>query len=410
MIQIITGNYATKEKFKNDNNYFISDFKNPNAFDDYDVNVLDLSFPELWQNTGNSTSSINMMKDLQHYKKIVNNTNQAKVLIVIPQNIYFRYYYTNSNYKYAENLKNLLSLIEELVLKTIYPYCFQLEFEKTHTKLKSINLQADFHFSNFEEENIILTSNKSNKATTVCITDNLYYTTLDVLNIKEGLEEFLVKSTIINNPQTEMPEWAKKMDILDDKEIKENIKEIETIIEEQNIKKEIQKNKLEANETIKKILYETDKELQKEVIKVINELMEYEDGEFIDEKEEDYRVKKENITFIIETKGLSRNIKGEDISKTSNHVEIYLDKLEENEIKENVKGLYIVATQRNKTIADRERTPDRQITLAKRDNILIIRTEELLKLFEAYRSKRIKTNEIIRVFGEQTGEFKYSEE
>ena len=58
----------------------------------------------------------------------------------------------------------------------------------------------------------------------------------------------------------------------------------------------------------------------------------------------------------------------------------------------------------------REKTPDRQISIAERNNILIIRTEELLKLFEAFRNKKIKTEKIIKLFNEQIGEFKYGEE
>lgn len=412
MIQVITGDSQTKEKFKDEKKYFINDFKSPKAFDDFDVNILDLSFSELWENKRDSTSNINMIKDLVHYSKIINNANNTKVLIILPQNISFKYCYYNNRYQEREYLKNLLQLIEKLVSENIYPYCFQMEFETTYTTLKNIKLQADFHFcsSAFEKEKIILTSDKSNKITTVSINDNLYYTTLNIISSKEGLEEFLLKSKIISNHESKVPEWIHEVDILDDKEIKNNIRKIEQIIEEQVTKKEVEINKLKLNDKIKRILYQTDKELQKEVIEVINELLEYEDGDFIDEMEEDYRVKKENITFIIETKGLLRNIKGEDISKTSNHVEMYLDKLEEDEIQENVKGLYIVATQRNKKIEERDRTPDRQVTLARRDNILIIRTEELLKLFEAFRNRKIKTKDIIKFFSEQIGEFKYSEE
>lgn len=103
---------------------------------------------------------------------------------------------------------------------------------------------------------------------------------------------------------------------------------------------------------------------------------------------------------------MSRNIKGEDISKTINHVEMYEDKLEEDNIQENVKGIYIVATQRNKRIEEREKTPDRQLKLAKINNILIIRTEMLLKLYEKFRNREIKTMEILELLMNQIGELK----
>ena len=170
------------------------------------------------------------------------------------------------------------------------------------------------------------------------------------------------------------------------------------------------KEVINENNKIKSILYETDKKLQNKIIEILNEMLDYNDDNFIDEMEEDFRIKKENITFIVETKGLKRNIAGTDVSKTFNHVLMYEEKLQEIGEKENVKGIFIVATQRDRCLQEREKTPDRQISIAERNNILIIRTEELLELFEAFRNKKIKTEKIIKLFNEQIGEFKYGEE
>ena len=126
--------------------------------------------------------------------------------------------------------------------------------------------------------------------------------------------------------------------------------------------------------------------------------------------EEDFRIKKENITFIIETKGLKRNIAGTDISKTLNHVFTYEENIQDENKQENVKGILIVATQRDKSISEREETPDRQIKIAERNNILIIRTEQLLEIFEDFRNKKINTNDIIKLLTEQNGELKYNRE
>ena len=222
-------------------------------------------------------------------------------------------------------------------------------------------VKADFHFLNemFEKEEIILNSDGANKATTIKVKDNLFYTTLDITGSKEIFEEFLVKTKMILEKTNEKPKWIEEVNILDDEKIRTNIQKIENEIKEKEKEKEIEIEKLNKNNKIKSILYETDKSLQKEVIEILNEMLDYKDNNFVDEMEEDYRIKKEDITFIIETKGLSRNIKGEDISKTLNHVEMYEDKIEEDNIQENVKGIYIVATQRNRRIE--ERTKKHQI-------------------------------------------------
>lgn len=412
MIQIITANKEFGDLFENDSNYIINTFKNPRVFDEFDINILDLSFDLLWLYRGNRPESINIIDDLKHYKNIIRNANNSKILVILPQNVNYNYWYSNGKYQYKCELKNLLNLVQSLLVDNIYDYYFQLEFETefetTQTQFKHNNVKADFHFPNgmFEKEDIVLNSDGANKATTIRVKDNLFYTTLDITESKKVLQEFLVKAQMIEEKMNEIPEWIEKINILDDEKIKSNIQEIEKEITEKKNKKEIEIEKLNKNNKVKRILYETDKKLQEEVIEILNEMLDYKDNNFVDEMEEDYRIKKKNVTFIIETKGLSRNIKGEDISKTLNHVEMYEDKIEENNIKENVKGIYIVATQRNKMIEEREKTPDRQLKLAERNNILIIRTEILLKLYEKFKNGKIKTKEIIELLINQTGELK----
>lgn len=408
MIQIITANKEFGDLFENDSNYIINTFKNPRAFDEFDINILDLSFDLLWLYRGNRAESINIIDDLKHYKNIIKNANNSKILVILPQNVNYIYWYSNGKYQYKCELKNLLNLVQSLLVDNIYEYYFQLEFETTQTKFNNKMVKADFHFINnmFEIEAIVMNSDRSNKATTIKVKDNLFYTTLDITESKKVLQEFLVKTQMNEEKINEIPEWIEEINILDDEKIKSNIQEIEKEITEKKNKKEIEIEKLNKNNKIKRILYETDKKLQEEVIEILNEMLDYKDNNFVDEMEEDYRIKKENVTFIIETKGLSRNIKGEDISKTLNHVEMYEDKIEENNIQENVKGIYIVATQRNKRIEEREKTPDRQLKLAERNNILIIRTEILLKLYEKFKNGKIKTKEIIELLMNQTGELK----
>lgn len=412
MIQLITGNNQIKNNFKDDVNYCISDFKSPKAFDDFKLNILDLGFDDLWCYEKSAIGGINMIKDLKHYNNIINKSDSSKILVIIPQNITYRYEYYNSKYYNKEYLKNMLDVVEQLFLKNIYSYAFQLEFETTYTSFEKIKVKADFHFdiNCFNDEEIISVSDNSKKLTTIKVKDNLYYTTLDLMCSKEALEKFIDKLKIDEDETENIPEWVQDINILDDESIKEKVDDIEKKIKKLEDERNEQNKKLNENNKIKSILYQTDKPLQNMVIQLLNEMLEYEDVNFVDKMEEDYKIKKDDVTFIIETKGLSRNIKGEDVSKTSNHVEIYLDELEEKNITENVKGIYIVATQRNKKIEEREETPDRQIKLAKRNNILIIRTEQLLKIFEDFINKKINTEEIIKLFSEQNGELKYNKE
>lgn len=424
LIQVITGNAKSNRmfmEFKESNEYTLSDFKEPKVFDDFELNILDLSFRDLWKYDDINIKDINMSKDLKHYYRMIKNNRNTKILIILPQNISFKYYLTyldgpEKEYYKNEDLKNLTGFITQKILEDVYNYNFILNFGENSINLNGLNIKADFYFDEKEikEEQKILESDISNKLTTIKVEENIYFTTLDLMKSKEILEAFLEKTKIINIfNEEEEPDWFNDIKILDDVNIENEISQIEEEITKLQKTKENKLIKLEENKEIKSVLYQTDKKLQKIAIKMLDEMLEYEDKEFIDEMEEDYRICKGENTFLIETKGLLRNVNGNDISKTDNHVQIYIDKLEKegkDQDKEKVKGIFIVANQRNRKIEERDKLPTRQIELAERDGILIIRTEQFLKLYEDFRNKKIKTQEIIELFKTQIGEFKYNKE
>lgn len=417
MIQVITGNAGIFRNFKEINGYTLSEFKKPQVFDGFELNILDLSFEDLWKYNKCVIEDINMIKDLSHYYEMIEDNVNTKILIILPQNIMFKYnFYSSRGYINSEDLKNLTDFISQKIYENVYNYNFTLNFGENSIKLKELNITADFYFNKtgIKEEQKILKSDKSNKLTTIKVDENIYFTTLDLMKSKEILEAFLEKTKIIDaSNEEEEPEWFNDIKILDDVDIENEVSQIEEEITKLQKKKENKLIKLEENKEIKSVLYQTDKKLQKIAIKMLDEMLEYEDKEFIDEMEEDYRIFKGENTFLIETKGLLRNVNGNDINKTDGHVQIYIDKLEEegkDQDKEKVKGIFIVANQRNRRIEERDKLPERQITLAKKYNILIIRTEQLLKLYEDFINKNIKTQEIIELFKTKIGEFKYNKE
>ena len=420
MIQIITENARDNNihmKFEENTEYTVSEFKNPKVFDDFELNVLDLSFEELWISEKSNIDNIDMIKDLKHYYTMLKNNKDTKILVILPQNIMFKYFLDwKNNYIHREDLKNLTDFISQIVSKNVYNYNFILNFGENIINLNKLDIKADFYFdeTGIKEEQKILKSDKSNKLTTIRVEENIYFTTLDLMKSREMLEAFLEKTNILNKSNEEKePEWFNDIKILDDVYIENEVSQIEEEITKLQKKKENKLIKLEENKEIKSVLYQTGKKLQKIAIKMLDEMLEYEDKEFIDEMEEDYRIFKGENTFLIETKGLLRNVNGNDISKTDYHVQIYIDKLEEegkDHDKKKVKGIFIVANQRNRKIEERDKIPERQIKLAERNKILIIRTEQLLKLYEDFINKKIKTQEIIELFKTQIGEFKYDKE
>ena len=105
---------------------------------------------------------------------------------------------------------------------------------------------------------------------------------------------------------------------------------------------------------------------------ILDELLDYDSSEFVDEKREDFLVKKEDITFIGEIKGVSSAIANKNVSQLDVHVQSYLDNLQEERKEEKVKGLLIINHQRNKPIEERQEVHEHQVNLAKRNVSLII--------------------------------------
>lgn len=419
MIQLITENNNLKEQAKNNSEFKVNCLKNIESMDEYDINIIDLNSESLWYNKEGNQESINEINDLKHLKNTIENSLSSKMLIILPQNLnYFWYKYSNK-YLNEEQLKNEVKLIKKIINENIYCFPFDLYYEKSITQIGDKRISSDFCFNNKQivdtkcticKVTEILSSNKSKKINTIKVDDKIYITSLNINENIDLIIEFLKYIKIYNANEEIIPKWIKDINILNDIEINKQLSQIEESILKLEQNKVHIKEAIHENNKIKSILYETDKKLQNKIIEILNEMLDYNDDNFIDEMEEDFRIKKENITFIVETKGLKRNIAGTDVSKTFNHVLMYEEKLQEIGEKENVKGIFIVATQRDRCLQEREKTPDRQISIAERNNILIIRTEELLKLFEAFRNKKIKTEKIIKLFNEQIGEFKYGEE
>ena len=126
-------------------------------------------------------------------------------------------------------------------------------------------------------------------------------------------------------------------------------------------------------------------------------------SEFQDEKKEDFLIKLDGVTFIGEIKGITSNVKSEHVSQLDVHFQGYQDNLQENNCVENVKALLIINPFRNKRPIEREPINEIQENLAKRNGSLIITTDNLLKMYDAFINGVIDGDTIKREFISQTG-------
>lgn len=409
MIQIITYD-VNKYKEYPDKLYKISKLGEIQALDDFEVCIIDLCNKELWKYAGGSTSCINSYKDLLTLKEAILHCKKCRILVVFPQNIEFWYkreYVSNGRYEYKNFAK--LKDIQKDVLEILKNYLINLQFmsityEKTTTMIGKTKISADFNLLNFSESNFeaITFSSNSNKVTTV---KNSKYivTTLNILEDEEILKKFIKEYCKNENQKQEIPEWIEEVNFYDDEELKENKNKNLTKIRELNALNEEIDSKVKKNLEYKSILYTNGDELVKVVLDILDEILEYDSSKFVDEKREDFLIKKEDVTFVGEIKGLSSAVKNENVSQLDVHVQSYLDDIQQNGTEEKVKGLLIINHQRNKPIEERQEVHEHQIKLATRNESLIIETTTLLKIYEKYKLGDMTKEECKKLFKDNIG-------
>lgn len=409
MIQIITYDINKYSEYS-DKLYKISKLGEIQALDDFEVCIVDLCNKDLWKHTAGSTSNINSYKDLLTLKEAILHCKKCRILVVFPQNIEFWYnrqYVSNGRYEYKNyaKLKDIQKDIMDILKNYLIDFQFMyITYEKTITMIGKTKVSADFNLLNYSESNFepITFSSNSNKVTTVK-KSKYTITTLNILEDEDILKKFIKEYCKEEGQKEEIPEWIDNIEFFNDEELKENKNKNSTKINElKDSNKEID-TKLNKNLEYKSILYTNGDELVRVVLEILDEILEYDSSEFIDEKREDFLIKKEDITFIGEIKGVSSAIANKNVSQLDVHVQSYLDNLQEEGTQEKVKGLLIINHQRNKPIEERQEVHEHQVNLAKRNGSLIIETKTLLKIFEKYKLEKTTKEECKKLFKNSVG-------
>ena len=120
-------------------------------------------------------------------------------------------------------------------------------------------------------------------------------------------------------------------------------------------------------------------------------------------KKEDFLIKKPDYTLIGEIKGITSNVKNDNVTQLETHYQNYMDTLQESGAEENVHQILIINPLRTKPLSEREPVNENQIKLAKRNESLIIETKTLLRLFEKFLQGIITTEDCERLFTTKAG-------
>lgn len=392
MIQYIS---YSGHKFYGVDNMKNSTLKSPFSLDEFIVNVIDLSEEKLWRNdSDDGLLTINSLDDFISLKTMIQNSSKTKILLVLPKNYTFEYSILMSG-KYYERvpLKNELNELRKL-LNYISPEKIpDLVYERTKTQIKNIKLQADFYFKT--TENILTRSFLSEKPTT--IERNGFYLSTVQFNDEYELKMFLKEIKLIDEKEEKEPEWLNIIDMFDDVKQKETIKQAKSTIEEQEKIIDASKAKLSRNKRYKSILYTHSNELVDVVFEIFEEMLEIDLSSFVDLKKEDLSFEIDNDVFIVEIKGLSSNVKMNNLSQLDRHYSDYIDTYSDKS-DSNIYKLLVVNHQRMFPIQERKEIHDNQINAAiNKYEQLIIETTELLKLFENFKNGEIEKFDVIEL-------------
>ena len=377
----------------------------PMSLDEFDINIIDLRPSGFWRCQKDTSASINQINDFKSVANMLTRKSNSKVLIVLPHNVDFQYDYSiYAKYQKSKPLKDMLGTMREKILSALLPFgivCPDLQFENTRTTINSITYVADFYFDT--TEHIITSSSLSQKATTVEIQHNsLYATTLNVLQSEAELFGFLNYIFPSDDKET-APSWIKDFFFANDEEQMNVVTQCEAKIAAAKEEIENANAILKQNLQYKSILYTNGAELVQVVFKILEQLLSCNLSEFVDEGKEDFRIVKENCTFIGEIKGVTSNVKNEHISQVDLHYQSYLDKLNEEGKAEKVNQILIINPFRTKPLNERDPINEHQIKLAERNGCLIIETVTLLKMFEKFVLGQVSSERCIDIFSQTTG-------
>lgn len=410
-------------KFYQDNkekgNIYFSSLSDPDTPNKFDINIINLNDSGIWtshqQRFVNGTLTLNSETDLENLSVIINTAENTNIIVILPQSMKIRYQYEfvrsgGKDYQRSVRLRDHPELYKKTVRTLLPTYFANLIFENNETIINNIKLKSSFYFIDMNEKEIITKAKYGERPTTIRLTDHtesaqILVTTLE-LKEYSAILNYLNYTGLIDPEKTPAPDWINKIAILNDYDLRVEVKEIDTQVKNLIDQKEAKNKELEKNNQYKEVLYETGVNLEKRVIELLEKMLDIDHSNFVDIKKEDFLMEVENTIFIGEIKGFNRNLRDMDLFQLLKHADEYYYKIkDEGKIveKEKIKPLLIVNHQRNKYIDERIKIHEDQIQRAKRDGMLIIQTNTLLDLFEEFKQEKITTSEIIKLLSEKTG-------
>ena len=376
---------------KEDEDFKIRYISGPNSLDEFDVNIISFDSSDFWKSKNNEIEQ-KIQKDIEHIYQMVEKSNKSKIIIIFPMDYVFLIYNSfERRYNKSENLKNIIVDVYRFINYNL-PDFININYENTKSLIGDYEIPASFYFdldSNQIKTIDVLKKSMKSEKTTVIRYKKIIYTTL-TFKKKEEIKRFL--EVISLSEEDKIPNWLTQYDFLDDLELKNRKKDL--VKEMERIQK-----KIDDNNRYKSILVSNGDYLVKVVTEIFEEILGIKLNDFKDEKKEDMRIELDEVIFLLEIKGVNTGIQNKYISQLDTHVQIYND---EGNSKKG-KGILVINYNREKIISERDEISQNALNLALRNKSLIISTEVLLKIFEKFREKKIKIEDIRKTLIKENG-------
>ena len=388
---------------KSEGDYVFSKQTEPRSLDEFDLNIINLSNSRLWTNHDHNSgfNSVDSINDLKSINQMVKNSRTSKIIYVLPQDILFSYKEMYNSQLKQIRLRDILDSTCKKILPAILPGPIpSILYEPTRTKIGEAEIPAAFYFNTSSD--ILTFSVASNKPTTIAQNDRVYITSLDITISLDSVRNY-INNVIFPDCREEKPSWIEQVYFFDDTIQIQTIMNNQKAISDAEVQIALAKQHLQKNDRYKSILYTNSEELVRVVFDILEQLLEYDLSGFEDFKREDFQIKKESYTLIGEIKGITSNVKSENVTQLETHYQSYCDELDEAGLEENVFQVLIINPLRNRPISERDPINEKQIKLAKRNGSLIVETKTLLKLYEMFLQKQISSKDCERLFIQKTG-------
>ena len=391
-------------------NFVTSKLSEIQPMDEFDINIINLNSPNLWENWFDDFLSF-YEYDLEKLQAMVENSKNATILIILPQNIKLK------SIELKNHIDFMISGLSKMLPKSISAENYKLFYESTVTDIKDVGYKASFNFVYARD---VITKSKNNKVTTIRVADRFILTTLDIMTHKTNLLHFLKEGDLMQEDVPEAafeadpkyddtndndyPQWLINYRTPYDQELYDSIEQKEEAIE--SLKNEIHMNEeqLKKNLEHKAILLHDGESLTKPVLNIIGQVLEIDSSKFKNERKGDFLIQwDENLEFIGEVKGVSSNVRSEHVAQIELDYCKYLDDLNDEGIEKEVKALLIMNPFRTVPINDRDPVHDEQIRLASRNESLIIETDTLLYIYGQFLSGRLKSSNFKEILCKEKG-------